>query len=70
MKKEEIKKNVEINDNELEQVSGGEFSDTRYPSKRRCTQCGDLMSYDANERVRFYHCETCGFSIILEHIEQ
>ena len=62
---EEIKKNVEINDDELEQASGGaSISYVLSPSDRiDCPECkGEMLGIAFGAR-RYYRCHSCGHEI-------
>lgn len=62
---EDIKKNVETNDNELEQVSGG-VAIVFPPYRIDCPECkGEMLRFASGAR-RYYWCQSCGHKIEAE----
>lgn len=47
-------KNLELNENELEQVSGGSNSNT----EKKCSRCGGMMYW--KQGSRYLLCDNCG----------
>lgn len=61
---EEIKKNAEINDDELEQVNGGWGLEERAPN---CDYCGVKMRLlSSGPLICYYYCEPCKHKIDIE----
>ena len=61
---EDIKKNAEINDDELEQVAGGGcYYEENVPD---CPNCGTKMSFGGNAFQYWHYCDSCGYRIDYE----
>lgn len=60
---EEIRKGIEFNEEELEQVSGGYWGDEYAPN---CPKCNIKMSVIYIKTFPTYNCSSCGHIIEIE----
>ncbi len=63
MENKEMKKPMELNDEQLEQASGGYYGDEYAPD---CPNCGTKMTFFICQAKYYYYCDNCSHRIEVE----